>query len=97
MERIDSYAGKEEVETNDTELTHDNSPHELKQDLPEDKFGCAHYRRRCQKRCTECEEFFTCRVCHDEEKYHNEWDVKKTHKMDRFKVKEIRCLNCAHV
>ena len=96
MERIESTGSKNEVETNDTDLNCD-SPAEIKQGLPEDRFGCTHYRRRCQKKCNECNEFFTCRVCHDESKYHNELDYLKSHKMDRFKVKEIRCLNCAHI
>lgn len=65
--------------------------------LPEDRYGCKHYRRRCQKKCEECDEFFTCRICHDEEKYENVYDHKKAHRMNRFQVKEIRCLNCEHI
>ena len=59
--------------------------------------GCKHYKRRCQKRCPECEEFFTCRLCHDDVKYHNEWDPKKCHMMKRHEIKEIKCLNCYHI
>lgn len=59
---------------------------EFKQTEEEAKFGCKHYRRRCQKKCAECDQFYTCRFCHDDVAYHNEFDLKKNHKMDRFKV-----------
>ena len=51
-----------------------------------DEFGCKHYRRRCQKFCEECQKFFPCRLCHDEQV--------DTHNFDRFKVKKIRCNSC---
>ena len=41
--------------------------------------GCSHYKRACMKKCEECNEFFTCRFCHDDAKYLNEKDIKKAH------------------
>lgn len=61
------------------------------------KFGCKHYKRRCEKRCPECLEFFACRLCHDDAKYYNEMNPKKNHQIDRHAVKEVRCLNCKTV
>lgn len=42
-------------------------------------FGCKHYQRKCEKKCPECEEFFPCRLCHDDVKYYNEFNPKKNH------------------
>ena len=56
--------------------------------------GCKHYKRRCQLKCDSCEEFYPCRICHDEVNYHLESDPKKNHKMDRHKVTEIKCTQC---
>ena len=80
------------------------------------KMGCKHYQRRCQLKCEQCKEFYTCRICHDEEKYTNykidvERDAQKKpivklkdandpkakHKLNRFNVKEIKCLNCGTI
>ena len=57
-------------------------------------FNCKHYRRSCQVKCTKCEKFYMCRLCHDEVHYHNESDPKKNHQMDRFCVKKIKCSIC---
>lgn len=59
--------------------------------------GCAHYKRACMKKCEECNEFFTCRFCHDDAKYLNERDVKKAHNFNRFATKQVKCLICSHV
>ena len=48
---------------------------EAKEAMP----GCKHYVRKCQLRCPECKEFFTCRLCHDEVKFYGEMDPKKNH------------------
>ena len=69
---------------------------ESKQSCDQNKFGCKHYKRRCQVRCPDCQEFHTCRHCHDEIKYHNEPDPKKSHQLRRHDIKEIKCLNCDH-
>ena len=61
------------------------------------KFGCKHYKRRCQKRCPECKEFFSCRLCHDDVHFTNQMDPKLNHKLDRHKVTEIKCNECETV
>ena len=48
--------------------------------------GCQHYRRHCELKAPCCNEFYTCRKCHDH-------DV-PGHTMDRFNVSEMRCLYC---
>ena len=58
------------------------------------EYGCQHYRRGCSKKCNECGEFFTCRFCHDEVKYLGEPDPKKSHEINRFAVKTVKCLRC---
>ena len=67
---------------------------EKKEEVQVDKEGCKHYRRKCQKQCPECLEFFTCRLCHNEEKFERAKDIKKAHELDRHKVSTIRCLQC---
>lgn len=61
------------------------------------KMGCSHYKRRCKKRCPECLEFFSCRFCHDDVKYYNSKDIKKSHQMDRHAVTEIKCNECDEI
>ena len=62
-----------------------------------DKFGCKHYRRRVQVRCEDCNNFFTCQHCHDEQFYYNRLftgnEKEPKHKMNP-KISKIRCLNC---
>jgi len=62
--------------------------------LSEYKNGCSHYKRKCSIVCKECNEPFICRICHDNEKYDDEMDIKKAHKIDRFTIEEIVCLKC---
>ena len=73
------------------------SEEEAKTNEVDPKFGCQHYKRRCQLSCSECDEFHTCRFCHDDLKYYNERDHKKIHKIDRYTVNQVRCLNCETV
>ena len=49
--------------------------YEARKHLP----GCKHYIRKCMLKCPECEEFFICRLCHDEKKFYEEMDPKKNH------------------
>ena len=56
--------------------------------------SCSHYQRGCQLLAPCCNEFFSCRFCHDEVHYENQRDVKKQHKMDRHSVKVIKCKAC---
>ena len=57
-------------------------------------FGCEHYKRKCELLAPCCNEYYVCRVCHDDVKDDGEPDIKKAHKMDRAAVKTVRCLVC---
>lgn len=57
-------------------------------------YGCNHYLRRCKIVSPCCNQIFPCRLCHDEQKFDFEIDIKLKHKLDRFKIKEIICNNC---
>ncbi|KAL4436350.1 hypothetical protein ABPG77_009912 [Micractinium sp. CCAP 211/92] len=48
--------------------------------------GCKHYRRRCMLVAPCCDKPFVCRLCHDEA---------ADHKVDRYAVTEMVCLECA--
>ena len=56
--------------------------------------SCPHYMRGCDLFAECCQQYFPCRLCHDENKYEKEFDIKKQHQMDRFKVNKIRCRKC---
>ena len=58
------------------------------------RWGCKHYLRRCQLKCPKCEEFHPCRICHDIIKYDNETNHTEIHRLDPYKIKEIRCNYC---
>ena len=51
--------------------------------------GCYHYNRGCSMLCPQCNQWFTCRLCHDE--------VVPDHYMDRYHVKYIACMKCKTV
>lgn len=57
-------------------------------------YGCKHYLRRCKIVSPCCNELYSCRLCHDEEKYDLIFDGKNKHKLDRFKISEVICANC---
>lgn len=46
---------------------------------------CEHYDRKCSLKCNQCNDFYSCRICHDE---------KQTHVFDRYNVVEIKCSEC---
>jgi hypothetical protein len=48
--------------------------------------GCPHYMRKCKVLAPCCNQFFTCRFCHDEQV--------SEHKMNRYKVEEMFCMLC---
>lgn len=52
------------------------------------KYGCQHYKRKCQLVCPKdsCGKVYTCRFCHDEEEL--------SHEFNRYEVKEVVCLIC---
>ncbi|EDL05283.1 ring finger and CHY zinc finger domain containing 1, isoform CRA_b [Mus musculus] len=47
--------------------------------------GCEHYDRACLLKAPCCDKLYTCRLCHD---------TNEDHQLDRFKVKEVQCINC---
>lgn len=58
----------------------------FKVELPKENVKpCTHYQKNCDIKCPECSKFYRCRLCHDE--YEN-------HKIDRFKITEMRCIEC---
>jgi RING finger/CHY zinc finger protein 1 len=60
----------------------------------EESYGCEHYLRKCKLVSPCCDTIYTCRLCHDEEKYYGIFDPKEKHKLDRFNIKEIICSEC---
>jgi RING finger and CHY zinc finger domain-containing protein 1 len=48
-------------------------------------YGCKHYLRRCEIIAPCCQKIFPCRLCHDE---------LTTHKIDRYKIEQVKCTNC---
>lgn len=56
--------------------------------------NCDHYERSCKIMAPCCNEIFSCRFCHDEEKYENEVNHKIKHKINRYDIKTIICTNC---
>lgn len=52
----------------------------------EETYGCSHYERKCQINCPTCDEWHTCRICHNEDNV--------DHELNRFKVSKIKCLQC---
>lgn len=55
---------------------------------PEQIVQCGHYERGCEVACPECNVFYNCRICHDEN---------ENHTMDRHAVKQVRCKRCQTV
>ena len=53
-------------------------------------YGCKHYKRKCALKVPCCGTFAVCRFCHEEE-------IGSSHAVDRFAVKEVKCLVCAEV
>jgi zinc finger-like protein len=50
--------------------------------------GCKHYARKAILVAPCCEQEVVCRLCHDEKHI--------DHKMDRYQVREMRCMECGH-
>ncbi len=51
----------------------------------EEHMGCKHYMRDCWIVAPCCNEIFTCRLCHDEE---------KDHAIDRYLIEKVVCMHC---
>ncbi len=58
------------------------------------KYGCEHYLRKCKIIAPCCNDIYSCRLCHDEEKYDLLVNEKLRHKIDRFNISEIICTEC---
>jgi len=50
--------------------------------------GCKHYRRAIKKQCSTCNNWVTCRLCHDET---------EDHQLIRSATKKMMCQYCQHV
>jgi len=55
------------------------------QDPNQTVMGCEHYERKCMISAPCCDEFYTCRFCHDES---------ADHEIDRNSINRVRCMNC---
>lgn len=55
---------------------------------------CKHYNRGCHLLFPCCNEYFPCRLCHDEKKTHYAMDPKLMHEADRKTVTTMRCRYC---
>lgn len=58
------------------------------------KYGCEHYLRKCKIISPCCGTIYSCRLCHDEDKYDFLIDEKLRHRIDRFKISEVVCTEC---
>ncbi|KAL0312022.1 UNVERIFIED_CONTAM: putative E3 ubiquitin-protein ligase RZFP34 [Sesamum radiatum] len=58
------------------------------------KYGCSHYRRRCQIRAPCCNEIFDCRHCHNEAKNNICVDQKLRHDVPRHLIEKVICSLC---
>ena len=47
--------------------------------------GCKHYERKCKIQAPCCQEFFDCRLCHNDT---------QDHAIDRFKIETVLCSEC---
>jgi RING finger and CHY zinc finger domain-containing protein 1 len=41
--------------------------------------------------------FYSCRLCHDADKFDAELDPKKNHQLKRHEVKKVKCLRCGNI
>ncbi|SCU97603.1 LAMI_0F10660g1_1 [Lachancea mirantina] len=57
-------------------------------------FGCVHYQRSCKLQCHECQGWYTCRFCHDEDMMTKE--PASQHHLERNKTQRIMCMRCNH-
>ena len=51
-------------------------------------YGCPHYIRGAKMLCPQCNQFFTCRLCHD---------AISSHQMNRYQVKYMACMYCLRI
>ncbi|KAL0330780.1 UNVERIFIED_CONTAM: putative E3 ubiquitin-protein ligase RZFP34 [Sesamum angustifolium] len=58
------------------------------------KYGCSHYRRRCQIRAPCCNEIFDCRHCHNEAKNNICVDQQLRHDVPRHLIEKVICSLC---
>lgn len=70
---MDYYADTETEEININEMINSSI------------YGCKHYMRRCKLFCNICQDYFSCRICHDEV---------SDHVLNRFNINIIKCTTC---
>mmetsp|Transcript_10790 Transcript_10790/g.14059 ORF Transcript_10790/g.14059 Transcript_10790/m.14059 type:complete len:540 (+) Transcript_10790:274-1893(+) len=69
----------------------DRGPHTFPDSEQVTSLGCKHYRRKCKILSPCCNQFFGCRLCHDEY-FENSMD--NMHSIDRYLIKTVKCMVC---
>ncbi|KAK5055427.1 hypothetical protein LTR84_013177 [Exophiala bonariae] len=67
----------------DLEVAHDGVEHSAESATPD--LGCVHYKRNIKMQCNTCQQWYTCRLCHDES---------ETHTLPRRETKHMLCMLC---
>lgn len=67
----------------DLESTQDSLDHAGEASTPD--LGCIHYKRNIKMQCNTCQQWYTCRLCHDEA---------ETHTLPRRETKHMLCMLC---
>jgi RING finger/CHY zinc finger protein 1 len=55
---------------------------------------CTHYSRHCKLICPQCDESYSCRICHDEVMTSHTLPFKDQHTMNRHDIEKIICVVC---
>lgn len=100
----DATSDEEDDDTNEKDC-HDNNGNnnaqatsasgECEEGSTVTELGCAHYRRNCKLEAPCCKQFFSCRLCHNEQGVAGE--IKCLQEFDRYAVQRVECLKCKHV
>jgi hypothetical protein len=59
---------------------------ETSPELLEPVLGCAHYKRNVKLQCSDCERWYTCRICHDDA---------EDHTLPRRETRHMLCMLCS--
>tara|TARA_B100001250_G_scaffold412219_1_gene442849 strand:- start:778 stop:1656 length:879 start_codon:yes stop_codon:yes gene_type:complete len=74
------------TKTNNTKINNKIQETEINENNTNTKKECKHYTNNCELYCEICEDFFSCRLCHNE--------IITSHEFDRYNVKKIKCKIC---
>ena len=67
----------------DSEPAQDDLEHSVESSKPD--LGCVHYKRNIKMQCNTCQQWYTCRLCHDEV---------ENHTLPRRETKHMLCMLC---